>query len=421
MIARLPTNANKNKRKRTSDYIPESNLKKYANANHFGFNLNKNDCDLTQPRLKRPKLSFDAMMKSPIKMRKSADLERLSLDNCIDWSLHKLIVCARYSLNPELECLCGANIPSKGLSHSILQKIKQKMLGNALVFNSQIGSLVNRNAQIQSFLESILLLHAGKCSLSIEYLSNLQTVCHQIKIQSMGSSHCILFVFVAEKVNFLLSRLLVKLEEIDFDFCSNGIEMKSFFGIITDGHAKWQIVRRRNEQRFVAKDVFSDPLLARNKNFDLVQILKHLPNKNGESEVDSEKLSKFKQTTASLARERWQLFKNRFCDNLHQKALYDGLVLDCNMNENMSNLKQMSQIIHGLIDEQKHSFSKAFKIALRHNSDLNRPAINPFHELNIKQQRKKWNEYEALSEQVYNERSAYQQSLTQIQNEWLRD
>merc|ERR1712228_292753 len=263
------------------------------------------------------------------------------------------------------------------------------------IFNAKIGSLLTRHSQFQSFLESICLLHAGSCNLNIEYLSD-SLICDQVKISNMGSGHCILLFFVIcdfEQCNTEFNRLLVRLEQIDFDFCSNGIAIKHLFGIITDGHSKWHIIRRNNEQRHLAKDVLNDPLLANNKSFDLMQVL----NKKQSGQC----LAKFNQTLAVLARERWQIFEHR---HRHEIALYDGhYINDCDINQSLSNLNKITQIIHGLIHEQKQCFAKAFKIALRHNSNLNRPAINPFHELNKNIKNKQCNEYCQLSKKVYNE------------------
>merc|ERR1712154_124380 len=138
--------------------------------------------------------------------------------------------------------------------------------------------------------------------------------------------------------------------------------------------------RRRNEERFLAKDVLSDPLLSKNDCFD----------------------EKMKQSAASLARERWQFFNDLNEEQKEEKApLYDGHSFDCKINENMANLKRVSLIFYGLMDEQKQCFDKAFNEALAQNPNLNRPAINPSHALNIKQQRIKWSQYQKISKQVF--------------------
>ena len=61
-------------------------------------------------------------------------------------------------------------------------------------------------------------------------------------------------------------------------------------------------------------------------------------------------------------------------------------------------------------------FKGALKIALQHNSELNRPAINPYHKVNMTQQNKQIDEYWALCKDAENVREDYQQSLTQ--NDW---
>merc|ERR1712233_97215 len=102
--------------------------------------------------------------------------------------------------------------------------------------------------------------------------------------------------------------------------------MKYLYGIITDGCSQWNIIRRRNCQRNIAKDVLNDPLLIKNKHFDINNIL------------DGDHENIFNQTAAALAHERWQLFKTRYNDQfddgfLREKALYDGYVLECDLSK----------------------------------------------------------------------------------------
>ena len=352
-------------------------------------------------------------------------------------------------------------LPLKLSQNVSYKQIRKKMTGTGLVFHKQVGSLLTRHAHIQSFLESILILHGGKCNLNIEYLAlspssirqnrmnNTSSsfpgiICDEIKIGNMGSGYCIILIFVVEKSTSMmtqngLSRLLVKLEQLDMELCSNGINMKHLYGIITDGCSQWMIIRRKNQQRHIAKDVLNDPLLVNNKNFDVNKVLNditNIPNAmsisqqmnkmliDNDSTDSNEETGKFNQVCASLAQERWQLFKSKY-ENvdydgkyLKEKCLYDGYRLQCDLSNlnSTTSLRQLAVTIHGMITEQRSDFGAAFKIALRHNSALNRPAINPYHSVNKIQQKKQCDEYLNLCDEVYKVRDDYQQSLTQ--NDW---
>ena len=221
-------------------------------------------------------------------------------------------------------------------------------------------------------------------------------ICDEIRIGNMGSGHCIIMLFVVETVSNVLnqgglSRLLVKLEEMDLALCSMGIDMKYLYGVLTDGGSQWNVIRRRNVHRNLAKDTLNDPLLnQRYAEFDIETVLK---------EGDGTKDSKFQQICASLAQERWKLFKRRFdfaADDgvfLRKKALYDGYVMECDASSSPKHLQNLSSMLHGLIYEQRQQFATAFQRAMRSKPELNRPAIDPYHDVNKEQRRKQFEEY----------------------------
>lgn len=296
------------------------------------------------------------------------------------------------------------------------------------MINKQTHSLFIRHSFIQSFLESILILYAGKFQLSTEYLppkcnQNLEkifpgVICDQIKIRNMGGcGFSVILVFICPKLQSesCLSTMLVQMEIMDKELFAVGVNMRYMYGIITDGsNGRWHFCRRRNSQRKVCMDVLNDPLLT------MVQKSTH-NNNNRKSNV------RYDQNCITLAQERWQLFKtqmeheyghsmNANVNEWSHKSLYDGCVIDCKIRDSFSNLKKMSEILYGLIDSQLEDFSEAFHIGLQNQNFkkyLERPAINPFHEINQTNQKNEWHEFQSICNNALQSRKSYEETLTQ--------
>merc|ERR1712129_127400 len=66
-----------------------------------------------------------------------------------------------------------------------------------------------------------------------------------------------------------LSRVLLRLEEMDRALLRRGIDVRCLFGLLNDGSAQWRLIRRRNAQRLMAKDVLNDSLFDSQSNGDL--------------------------------------------------------------------------------------------------------------------------------------------------------
>ena len=277
-------------------------------------------------------------------------------------------------------------------------QILRQQKGAELVFQRELqsGSLLTRHAHIQALLQSLLLvdsgnLNYGQCNLRVSWCGAgdsglvLDEVC-------IGGLYGVVAVCVGKGG---LGRLLLKLEQMDRALLRRGIDVRQLLGLATDGCSQWHLVRRRNKQRLVASDVLNDPLFKNGSNKDAQQQL---------------------QAAASLAKERWQLFKRRRDrSGSAMSPLYDGCVMDCDMSRSSSELHKISRAIHGLICQQRSDFREAFQAAMRHNSELNRPATNPYHEVNRKQQKKQCQEYLDLCRQGYDAREDFTQCLTQTE------
>lgn len=335
------------------------------------------------------------------------------------------------------------------------------MIGTGLVYHKQIGSLLTRHSHIQSLIESLLLLHSGKCTLNVEYLNplpklkNMQQfgrleqeqlaasmkseanlnstrselfpgiICDEIRIANMGSGFVIMFIFVCEMMNHnnnndITSRMLVKLEELDIELCSTGINTSHLYGIITDGHSRWVIIRRNNRCRLLAKDVLNDALLCKSKYFDLkTELLRKMGlfvatndningnnsngvgNKSKSLPNSGDSSSKFESACLSLATERFCLLQNKIVkfkqnnDNNESISLYDGCVLECPV-QSTRKLQELSEALHGIISDQCYEFHQAFMKSIQDSNGpnlLNRPAMNPYHHVNIQNNKAAWKEY----------------------------
>ncbi|ETO29459.1 hypothetical protein RFI_07661 [Reticulomyxa filosa] len=306
----------------------------------------------------------------------------------IPWLMNRNLVFARYALNIAESFPLGWSLPTK--------KMKDEQLLHVGAIYIMIICL---HAHIQSLLESIVIISGGRCCLDIGYLPLPSShradifpgmICTEIRIGNMGSGFTIALVMLCDRDLSLfngsaLATLLVKLEQLDLELYNNCIDLPFLYGIITDGHGRWGFVQRNNRRRSLAQDVLTDPLLTQKyffvclsfekyqgihkknvfsfgqifcfKQFSLEELKRYYSGVNNsyEEAKSSANAEKFEQVCASLAQERWQLFRSGLIGNWNPDDSNEKLYSGCVMNfsrKSTSDLHQLCESLYAIVTNQ---------------------------------------------------------------------